>query len=167
MAQEGNFGKAAGRVRSLLSHGGHHVNARCLSQSPALPDKASFTREWTSAGGALSFLQRQLGLACISVASDESAEELLCQPAGHWLIHVAKTRCTSWRMSLRKRHTGHTCNLSCTSCCEPGGRPSGGGSVCLRTLSRQREGSPRVNARYGLGCVPGLLGGCGQQRAAV
>ena len=42
-------------------------------------------------------------------------------------------------MSLRKRHTGRTCSQSCTSCCEPGGRPPGSGSVCLRTLSRQAE----------------------------
>lgn len=64
--EEGNFGKAAGRVRSLLSHG----------------DKASFTREWTSAGGALSFLQRQLGL--VHFLENESEKEAyrrrLCLP---------------------------------------------------------------------------------------
>ena len=41
----------------------------CRRDHPLLPDKASFTREWTSAVGALSFLQRQLELAGTSVAS--------------------------------------------------------------------------------------------------
>eukprot|EP00439_Symbiodinium_sp_Y106_P085584 s683_g29.t1 len=64
--EEGNFGKAAGRVRSLLSHG----------------DKASFTREWTSAVGALSFLQRQLELVHFleNESEKEAYRQRLCLP---------------------------------------------------------------------------------------
>ncbi|CAE7409528.1 unnamed protein product [Symbiodinium pilosum] len=62
---DGNFAKAVGRVRSMLSHG----------------DKASFSRDWNSIGGALSFLQRQLELVHFLESSEQGAyRQRLCLP---------------------------------------------------------------------------------------